>query len=288
MKNQILLITIISVFSFSFKPDNTAYKLFDKNSKEVKYSKMIKELKNNQIIFIGELHDNPIAHWMEFEITKSLYDSTASNLILGAEMFESDNQLIIDEYLKKFFDAKKFEAEAKLWKNYKTDYKPLMDFARDNGLRFIATNIPRRYANMVFKEDFDGLNKLSDEAKSYIAPLPIKYDPEIKCYKDMLTMGGMPAHGMANLPKAQAIKDATMAYFIDKNMEQDKIFIHYNGSYHSENHQGIAWYLDQMNKGYKIVTVTTVLQKDISKLDEENKGTADFIICVPEDMTRTY
>ena len=288
MKKQILFFTIATLLSFSFKPDHPAYKLFDKNGKEIKYSKMIKELKNNQIVFIGELHDNPIAHWMELEITKSLYDSTTKNLVLGAEMFEADNQLIIDEYLKKYFDDKKYEAEAKLWKNYKTDYKPLMTFARDNGLRFIATNIPRRYANIVFKEGFEGLNKLSPEAKKHIAPLPIKYDPQVKCYKDMLTMGGMPAHGMANLPKAQAAKDATMAYFIDKNMKPGKIFIHYNGSYHSENHQGIVWYLDQMNKGYRIVTVTTVLQKDLSKLNDENKGSADFIICVPEDMTRTY
>ena len=288
MKKSLFLLLIISLLSFSFKPDKPAYKLFDKNGKEVKYSKMIKELKKNRIVFIGELHDNPISHWLELQITKDLYDTASPNLILGAEMFEADNQLIIDEYLKKFFDDKRFEAEAKLWKNYKTDYKPLMLFARDNGLQFIATNIPRRYANIVFRKGFEGLDELSPEAKKHIAPLPVTYDPDVKCYKDMLKMDNMPAHGMANLPKAQAVKDATMAYFIDKNMEPGKIFIHYNGSYHSQNHEGIVWYLDQMKKGYAIATITTVLQKDISKLDDGNKGTADYIICVPEDITRTY
>ena len=292
MKKAVLLIAIASILSLSFKPDNPAYKLFDKNGKEVKYSKMIGELKKNQIVFFGELHNNPISHWMELQITTDLYDSTTQNLILGAEMFEADNQVIIDEYLNKFFDAKKFEAEVKLWKNYKTDYKPLMEFARDNELRFIATNIPRRYANIVFKKGFEGLEELSDEAKLHLAPLPISYDPEVKCYKDMLKMTGSPAgkaaHSMANLPKAQAAKDATMAYFIDKNMKPGKTFIHYNGSYHSENHEGIIWHLNKMDKGYKIITVSTVEQEDISKLDEENIGTADYIICVPEDMTRTY
>ena len=295
MNKTIIFISIIALLSFSFTPDKPAYKLFDKNGKEVKYSKMIADLKKNQIVFIGELHDNPIAHWMELQITKDLYDSTSQNLILGAEMFESDNQLVIDEYLRKLFDDKKFEAELKLWKNYKTDYKPLMLFARDNGLHFIATNIPRRYANIVFKKGFEGLNELSDEGKKWIAPLPMKYDPEVKCYKDMLKMGDAPAgktakasHSMANLPKAQAAKDATMAYFIDKNMEPGKIFIHYNGSYHSKDHEGIIWYLDQMNKGYKIITISTVLQSDISKLDKEYLGEADYIICVPDDMTRTY
>ncbi len=292
MKKRLLIIAIVSTLFFSFKPDKPAYRLFTKEGKEVKYSRMIDDLKKNQIVFIGELHNNPISHWMELQITTDLFDSTTQNLILGAEMFEADNQLIIDEYLQKLFDAKKYEAEAKLWKNYKTDYKPLMDFALDNGLRFIATNIPRRYANIVFKKGFDGLNKLSDEAKLHIAPLPITYNPEVKCYKDMLNMGDMSAgragHAIANLPKAQAAKDATMAYFIDKNMKPDKLFIHYNGLYHSENHEGIVWHLKNMNKNYRIITVTTVMQKDISKLDEEFLGTADYIICVPENMTSTY
>jgi len=295
MKKVAFLLTIISTLFFSFKPDKLACRLFTKEGKEVKYSKMIEDLKKNQIVFIGELHNNPISHWMELQITTDLYDSTTQNLILGAEMFEADNQIIIDEYLNKFFDAKKFEAEVKLWKNYKTDYKPLMNFARDNGLHFIATNIPRRYANIVFKKGFEGLEELSDEAKLHVAPLPITYDLEVKCYKDMLNMGGSPAgkagmaaHAMANLPKAQAVKDATMAYFIDKNMKDGKIFIHYNGSYHSDNHEGIVWHLDNMKKGYRIVTVTTVLQEDISKRDKENIDTADYIICVPENMTSTY
>jgi uncharacterized iron-regulated protein len=28
-----------------------------------------------------------------------------------------------------------------LWSNYQTDYRPLVDFAKENNLRFIATNI---------------------------------------------------------------------------------------------------------------------------------------------------
>ncbi|HMJ48795.1 MAG TPA: ChaN family lipoprotein, partial [Ferruginibacter sp.] len=91
-----------------------------------------------------------------------------------------------------------------------------------------------------------------------------------------------------NMPKAQAIKDATMAYFILKYFVPGSLFIHYNGSYHSENHDGIVWYLQQARPGLKIATVTTVSQKDIKRLLEENKKKADYIICVDEDMTGTY
>jgi len=42
------------------------------------------------------------------------------------------------------------------------------------------------------------------------------------------------------------------------------------------------------NPALKIATISTISQEDISKLDKENLGKADFIICVDEDMTTTY
>ena len=76
--------------------------------------------------------------------------------------------------------------------------------------------------------------------------------------------------------------------FIEKYFEPGSLFIHYNGSYHSENHDGIVWYLQQQKPEWKIITVTTVSQKDILHLLKENNNKADFIICVDEDMTSTY
>lgn len=35
--------------------------------------------------------------------------------MLGAEMFESDNQLIFDEYMQQKISYDRFEAEARLW-----------------------------------------------------------------------------------------------------------------------------------------------------------------------------
>jgi len=286
MKIKILIATAVLLMSFT--ANKPAYMLFSKDGKKVKYEKMIKALNKADVVFIGELHNNPISHWAEYEITKDLFKAHGKNIMLGAEMFEADNQLVINEYLNGYFSAKKFEDDARLWPNYKTDYKPLMTFAEKNKLKFIATNIPRRYANIVFKEGFDGLNKLSDEAKHYIAPLPPKYDPKVKCYADMVEMGKKMGHGTAFFPEAQAIKDATMAYFIQKNLTKGQLFIHYNGSYHSDNHEGIVWYLRNLNPDLKVLTVSCVEQKDIKELKEDNKNLADYIFAIPESMTKTY
>ena len=221
------------------------------------------------------------------ELTTDLFELKNENLVLGAEMFESDNQVILDEYLDSLISQKSFEAEARLWPNYKTDYKPLVEFANKNRLRFVATNVPRRYASMVNSKGFEGLEELSDEAKLFIPPLPIDYDSTLNCYKSMLEMEGIGSHVTENFPKAQAIKDATMAYFILKNWSPGKMLIHYHGSYHSENFESIYWYLKQQNPSLNIVTITTVSQDDVSELTEENLGLADYTICVDEDMTKT-
>jgi len=106
---------------------------------------MLKEAADADIVLFGELHDNPISHWLQLELTKDLYDLKKDKLVLGAEMFESDNQVILDEYLSGKILQSSFESEARLWSNYKTDYKPLVEFARINKLKFVASNIPRRY-----------------------------------------------------------------------------------------------------------------------------------------------
>ena len=98
----------------------------------------------------------------------------------------------------------------------------------------------------------------------------------------------MGKHGTPELVKAQASKDATMAHFIYKNYVPGNLFIHYNGAYHSDNYQGILWYLKLLNRKLKYSTITTVSQADVNKLLAENKGIADFIICVDEDMTSTH
>jgi len=288
MKSFLLFLGLLITVTLSAQ-DKPAYKIFTGDGKKADYKDMLKEAIKADVIFFGELHDDPICHWLELEITKDLFSEKGKSLVLAAEMFETDNQILIDEYFSGIIKESSFESEVRLWNNYKTDYKPLLDFARDSGLKFIASNIPRRYASVVNSGGFEALEKISPEGLKFIAPLPIEYDPELACYKDMLSMGGG-AMGKAseNLPKAQAIKDATMAHSIVKNRQEEETVIHYNGSYHSDRYMGIIWYLNRYTPGLKITTITTVLQDDIKKIEDENLGLADFVVVIPTSMTRTY
>ena len=281
---SIFLIFISSFFLFSNAQNKPSYLIYDQNGKQASYKDIINSSQKSDVLLFGEYHDNSVAHWLELEITKDLFGKTL--LVLGAEMFEADNQKEVNQYLNGEINQKKLDSTARLWPNYKTDYKPLVDFAKENKIDFIATNIPRRFASLVFKKGFEALEKLSDEEKSCMAPLPFLYDATLPGYSKMAQeMGG---HGGENLPKAQASKDATMAYFIAKNRKENSLFIHYNGSYHSDNFEGINWYLKQQNPNVKIVTIATVSQTDISKLESEYLGKANFIIVIDEDATKTY
>ena len=278
MSKSTLIISLFVILT-AFSGDKNTYRLFDADGKKVKYDKMMKNLLEADVVFFGEQHNNPICHWLQLQVTKDLYAAHHDKLVLVAEMFERDNQLLIDEYFSGLISKKNFEKEARLWPNYKTDYAPLLEFARENKLDFIATNIPRRYASVVYGKGFEGLEELPEAARAYFAPLPIDYDPNLKGYKDMLEMGG--DHGGDNLPKAQAIKDATMAWSIAEHAGNGKVFIHYNGTYHSNNFEGILWYLNKYKPGLKIVTIASEEQDDTEELEEEKKGLADFILITP-------
>lgn len=283
LKNLGLLFVILMILPLQAQK-KAAYQLYNAKGHKVSYKKMLKQLAKADIVFFGEEHNNPIAHWLEYEVTVDL--AKKRELILGAEMFETDNQKGLTDYLLGTIDEKQYKDTIRFWKNYKTDYKPLVEFAKKNKLNFVASNVPRRYASLVYHKGFEGLDSLSADEKKWFPKLPIKYDANLPGYVKMLAM--MAGHGGANLPKSQALKDATMANSIALNYEIGKLFIHYNGSYHSKNYEGILWYLKQQLPEAKILTIHLSEQKDISKLVSKFKNNANYIIIVPETMTKTY
>jgi len=292
MKNALKRIVALYVLLFltnaSLAQDNPAYVIYTKSGKKTSFSKMEKALLDKQYVFFGELHDNPIAHWLQYLVLTALYEKHGEQLIAGSEMFEQDNQEVLTAYQQGKIDAKKFEDSCRLWTNYKTDYKPMLEYANAQHIPWIATNIPRRYASLVYKKSVKALDSLSALEKSWIAPQPFVVDTMLSQYA-ALTNGEM--HMGRNFVYAQAIKDATMAHFIWKAMQKNTngVFYHLNGSYHSDFHQGILHYLQQQGADPKrMITVSTVSQADVSKLEKEYLNKADFIIVVPASMPGTH
>lgn len=263
-----------------------AYILYNQNGDRIFYSELLNLSKESDVTFFGELHDNVIAHWLQLELVMDLSADAILSLQIGMEMFERDQQILIDEYLDGHISRSSFESEARLWNNYNTDYKPVIEFARTNNLRIVATNIPRRYASAVYLAGLEALDFLSDEARNWIAPLPIEVDTELSGYKNILEAAH--GHGGDNLIFSQAVKDATMAHSILTNLTDESRFFHLNGSYHSNNYEGIVWYVKKANPELRILTINTITVPDVRDVDAKDLQAADVTLAVPERLTRTF
>ncbi|MFN3802078.1 ChaN family lipoprotein [Belliella pelovolcani] len=284
------ILTLLSFFIFVTNFLNaqiSTHQVFDKEGKTATIEQILEASSSSELIFFGELHNNSIAHWLQLQLLKSLHQSRA-DLVLAGEFFERDDQLNINEWFSGKITDKNFEAEAKLWNNYSTDYKPLMLYAKQNNIPFIASNIPRKYASLVSRDGLTALEELSQEAKAFIAPLPIVIDKDLPGYVGMKNMMHGSGMNVDYMVEAQAIKDATMAYSLYDAVEKKQQIYHINGSYHSNNYEGIVWYIKQMYPEAKILTIATVEQNDISNLEDASIGIADFIFVLPSDSPKSY
>ena len=117
MKTILTLLLCLGA-GLSFAQERPAYTIFDAQGRQVDYGRMIHELGRQDVVFIGEVHNCPIAHWMEYEIVKDLYGQHGEDLMIGAEMFERDDQLVLNEYLNGVISAERFNKETKIWPNY--------------------------------------------------------------------------------------------------------------------------------------------------------------------------
>lgn len=270
-----------------------SYQIYNQAKKAVSFGEMIQALSKYDVVLFGEFHDVSIVHWLELKTAEALYQKKGKKLVLGAEMFERDNQTGIDRYLKGEINSEQLADSVRLWKNYETDYRPILDFAKAKNLKFVATNIPRRYAKLVAYNGLDTLMHLPEIDKNYISKLPIEVDMETPGYLEMKKL--MEAHAGPNLMNfigAQAIKDATMAESILENQKGKQLFLHFNGNYHSKDYGGIYWWLKKQ-KGWlenlKVAVISVAKSEDSNlTFPNEEKIIVDYTIVIPSDMTKTY
>ena len=293
MKQLSIILILMCLFQTSqlFSQDKPAYVIYSSNGKKTTFEKLVESSENKELVLFGEFHDNPISHWLQLELTKEMYEEVGPHLQLGFEMFEQDQQELLSQYLLGNLTAKQFKDTMRLWPNYETDYAPLIEFAKTNKLFCVASNVQRKYASLLFKKGRKALDTLSLTIKSQMAPIDFIVDTTLSQYKEVYTMGGHMGVNMGmNMVESQAFKDATMAQFIMANpgRKDGTVHLHFNGAFHSDFHQGILWYVQQKQANIRVLTISTVTQEDVRKLEKEHLGRADFIICVPESMTRTH
>ena len=148
------------------------YRIYRSDGTPATMAEVRAALASVEVVFVGELHNDPVSHHIEQQVLEGWFDTHGHAAALSLEMFSRDVQYIVDEYLSGLITDTHFQQASSPWSNYKTDYRPLVEFAKAHGLPVIAANAPRRYANMVSRNGRTALASLSDQALSYLAPLP--------------------------------------------------------------------------------------------------------------------
>jgi uncharacterized iron-regulated protein len=239
MKKHLLFIFLFIPSVLFSQYTSPSYQIFEtKTGKKITTEELVKNLKKTDVLVFGEEHNDSAGHLLEVMILEKMiqaYPSTA----LAMEMFSTDVQPVVNEYLSDLISENNFIREAKAWNNYK-DYRPLIELAKSNHTDIIAANIATRYSNAVSISGLDKLKDFPDASKSFFPPLPVDTATGRYYRKFIKTLGG---HNMGNMKifQTQNLWDASMAWSIAKyakSYPRRKIF-QLNGRFHSDERMGL-------------------------------------------------
>jgi uncharacterized iron-regulated protein len=289
-----LVLTVALVNMAQANSEN--YRIFDAKGNPATFEDIVKAIEKTDVVFLGEQHDDTTAHALQMQIFKAVFEKYAKEkrVTLSMEMFERDVQLVLDEYLEDLISETHFISSSRAWGNYKTDYRPLVEFAKANKLDVVAANAPRRYVNMVSRLGRDSLNQLSSDAKKWLAPLPYGEASEAYTKKFVALMGGMTdsVTPMLHNPQlnSQSLWDATMAFSISEYLKRQKkaLIVHLNGSFHTENRLGTVEHLLKYRSKTRVLVVTIKYEDDFKNFDKtKHTDLGDFVILTDAKQPRS-
>ena len=137
-------------------------------------TELVRAAADSDVVLFGEVHDDAEAHRLELWLFKQLHimHSHTRQIFLSLEMFETDVQDVLDEYMLGLIQESDFVTDARAWKNYE-DYRALIEYAKHHRIPVIAANAPRRYVAAVGKRGSSALSSLPPSSHSHLPPLPL-------------------------------------------------------------------------------------------------------------------
>jgi uncharacterized iron-regulated protein len=265
------------------------YKIYDvKNQKLISIDELVADTKNTDVLFFGEEQNYYIGHILEFLLLRKL-SSTYPKTALALEMFHTDTQPVMNEYLAGLISEKNFNKEARAWNNYK-DYRPMIEFAKASKLPVIAGNAAARYSNAVTKSGLEALKQFPAASLTFLPPIPV--DTATGRYYDKFieTLGGHDM-GPMKIYQTQNLWDASMSWSIAKYYKANKgvkIF-QVNGRFHSDEKLGTLAKLKQYLPKLRISNISCFSGDDFASPDwSKHQQLGDYIILTDPKVKRTF
>ena len=278
-----LLLSILILLSTACRSLGPTYRAVDTRSgKTTDLERMADELSQEDVVFVGEYHDNDVGHELELALIQKLHQRRP-DLVVSMEMFERDVQNILDLYLAGAVDEETFLARARPWPNYREHYRPVVEWAKKAGVAVLAANCPRPIAGRVSQE-----GRWSISGDPWAAR---RIDAGPGAYHDKFVglMGDHAAEMGAKVEDffaAQCTKDDTMAESIAAVLaaggEHPPLVVHLCGAFHSDESLGTVERLAARVPKAAIGVVTMVDSADRTReLSDKERSLADFVWVVP-------
>ncbi len=225
------------------------------------------------IILWGEEHNDSIGHLLQTDFLKSINELKDKPLAFSMEMFQTDVQGVMDEYLAGWISEKNFKTESRVWNNYK-DYEAMVNYAKANKIPVICANTPSRYTNMVTRGNFKALDVIPTKTKkAYLPPFPLDTLGGRYYEKFLEAMGGHVNPNMF-IYQSQNLWDATMAHNILKASKKHRVF-HINGRFHTDEYEGTAARVLRKTKK-NVVTISCFAADNYNAAEHKKLG--DYVI----------
>lgn len=186
---------------------------------DVSAEQMLSALRETRIVYVGETHDNPAAHRLELQILKAMAEHHPGRLSLGMEMFNIDQQSVLDRWTAGELDERTFLKESAWHSNWRMDfdyYRDILLFAREHGIPVIGLNAPKKLVQTLGMQSIEDL----DEATRSQLPAMDLTEPYQRAMVEAVYAG----HGEGNkrldgFHRVQTLWDEAMAESIVRELQ---------------------------------------------------------------------
>ncbi|MBL4613166.1 MAG: ChaN family lipoprotein [Emcibacter sp.] len=256
----------------------------------------VDDLAQYDVVFVGEAHGHAASHYVQSKLFSGLYRKN-NNIALSMEQFERSAQPIVDQYLAGEIGEETLIHDGKAWDHYRSSYRPMVEFARNKGLAVIAAEVPGNMVSCVGEEGPAFLDRLTGEARGWIAKELHTQDGP---YKDryMSFLANTAGHRVTGADMteeektekrfrrfaAQVSRDDTMAESIHLHMQANpgRKVMHINGSFHSAALLGTVERLKQHNPDLKLANIHPIIVDDPENptFDADMVGEGQYLLLI--------
>jgi uncharacterized iron-regulated protein len=195
-----------------------------------------------EVVFLGETHLDETTHELELAIYLGLIERTQGKVVLALEMFERDDQVALDEYLKGTIGEAEFRQRTRVWGNYRTGYRRLIETAKRHGLPVVGSNAPALLRRKVGMGGRKALDALPPEERKL---LPDELHDNTDAYWERVARA-VRGHMMfrpspdARVTSAQCLWDNTMGDSCVRALKRypGHVVLHINGMFHTQFRDG--------------------------------------------------